>query len=157
MFIFGCIFLGPLMQISGLGSNPTVENSELPRVSTGLCLRRSRVLCSQAPVLPRKKVMIRGQLPPGPVTTVWKAGPQLITNAKVRQPDMNTLKGAVESTRVTPDICVLRRCVFGIWLSFSWQLQTDGSTELIQAGADACWKYSCNMSTILIHSGWRDY
>lgn len=34
MFIFGCIFLSPLMQISGLGSNPTVQAPKLPKVST---------------------------------------------------------------------------------------------------------------------------
>lgn len=31
MFIFGCIFLSPLMQISGLGSNPTVQTPKLPK------------------------------------------------------------------------------------------------------------------------------
>ena len=31
MFIFGCIFLSPLMQISGLGSNPTVQAPKLPK------------------------------------------------------------------------------------------------------------------------------
>jgi hypothetical protein len=40
MFIFGCIFLSPLMQISGLGSNPTVHAPELPKVSPVFCLGR---------------------------------------------------------------------------------------------------------------------
>lgn len=34
MFIFGCIFLSLLMQISGLGCNPTGQDPTLPEVST---------------------------------------------------------------------------------------------------------------------------
>lgn len=44
MFIFGYIFLSLLMQISGLGSNPMVQDPKFPKVSTGFWLGRGRSL-----------------------------------------------------------------------------------------------------------------
>lgn len=53
MFIFGCIFLSPLMQISGLGSNPTVQVPKLPKVSRSFWLGRIQAPCLQGSEVPQ--------------------------------------------------------------------------------------------------------
>lgn len=58
MFIFGCIFLSPLMQISGLGSNPTGLAPKLQKVRQASNLGESRSLSFQAPVTPQIRVWV---------------------------------------------------------------------------------------------------